>query len=187
LRDVHSGAVLIDELVISPGSVDLSLIERSTWVGILSSILIPPPLVSSSAEEYVTSVRSTLADLVALRLLATLKTPETLERLRRALPVGVELLRSGGGSLELVVRSDQDLLSIAVEIGEERRALSEEQIASLLSRLRASRAADPAGEGSVYRAELLELGKLERRSLVRVLVGTVAGQRASTSLRVREL
>ncbi|PIE23359.1 MAG: hypothetical protein CSA62_08155 [Planctomycetota bacterium] len=177
LRDVHTGAVLVDDILVSPGSVDLSLVERTTWLGIVTSILVPPPLVWSEPEEYGSSVREVAGDLIALRLLARLKRPQTLAQLRRALPLGVELV-PGREGLELVVRSRQELLSLAVEMGAERRALAEASLQTLLAALRASRALDPAGEGFVYRAPL---PASEGARLVRVIVGTAAGERVSTT------
>ena len=179
LRDVHTGAVLVDDILVSPGSVDLSLVERTTWVGIFTSILVPPPLVWSNPEDYASSVRYVTGDRIALRLLARLKRPETLAQLRRALPIGVELVPSRG-DLELVVRSRQDLLSLAVEMGLQRRAMPAGEQQALLQALRGSRAPDPAGEGFVFRAPVPGGAGA---GLVRVVVATVAGERVSTTWR----
>jgi len=181
IRDAHSGAVLYDNLVISAGAMDLALVERTDWLGIVESLIVPPPLVGNDPESVVETVREESNIRMLLQLLALLKTPETLERIRAAQPFRLVLEEEAPGRVLVRVRSQQEIQAVTIEVGSERHPLPRQRRDAFLVPFLSSGRRSSPGEAWIYRGTL---DSLAIGSEVRVLISTVAGERVSSTLRL---
>lgn len=83
LRDLQTGATLADSIA-TAGPVDLSLVERSDTVGILTSILVPPFWVGDDEGRVAGAVRDVSRRRLLLSLARELKSEPMRQRLRAA-------------------------------------------------------------------------------------------------------
>lgn len=179
ILDVHSGQRLLSQWSFSTVPIELSLLDRSDFLGIASSIIIPPTLVSSDVETVVSAVRKDAVERLVLELLARLKDIDTLDALRAEMPTRVELARRGRG-VEVSLRSRQELQGVVVQTfdasGARREldpSLSERFVSTLLSSARIESGRFVYGARFDWR---------EADAEFRVIVEDVAGRRASASV-----
>ncbi len=181
LVDVASGRTLTSRIVVVPGTIDLSLIDRSDFLGIASSILVPPSLVGNDRDKVVAAVRADGADRIVLGLLARLKDPELLEALRAEASLQVEA-RVVGAAVELVVRCERELQDTFVrtfDASGNGRDMPAESLAAFRSEL--AKSIERGDRWITYRARFpLRGGDAELRFVVQDL----AGQAASMTLLV---
>lgn len=181
LRDVHSDRVLVPIGVV-PGTMDLALVSRARFLGILASLIVPPTLVANSVDKVVRVVRQDGDRRLLLRLLARLKDSETLEMIRARLPMRLTLRAVAKRTVEVELESVQEVQNLAIEIVQ-----ADGRLGPL--------AADPADAfrrsfvGSVRKSDnawryTSRLGGLDAGAEVRVLVQSVAGQRVSSTIRL---
>lgn len=83
LRDLQTGATLADSIA-TAGPVDLSLVERSDTVGLLTSILVPPFWVGDDPVRVAEAVRDVSRRRLLLSLARELKSEPMRQRLRAA-------------------------------------------------------------------------------------------------------
>ena len=180
LRDVHSGRRLMT-LRVSPTPVTLALARRTDFLGLVTSIVVPPSLVGSDEESVVAALRSDCDDLIPIALLARLKDAETLDTLRAAMPIDLRLGAEGRSAIRISVSSGHELQELSIEKHGDQgaEALSEARIAEFRRALLGSRKRE--GERFVYEAVL---GELARDGEYRVLLQDAAGQRTSSTIRL---
>lgn len=167
LRDLQTGAVLA-EAISSAGPIDLSLVERSSAAGIVSSILVPPFWVPDDGQRVAEEVRGFTQRRLLLALARELKSEPMRLRLRRGAIAAISLARDG------------------VVLVESMEALRE-------ARLRDATGAAAAGGDAFSRALLGSLRREGDRFVyeaplppgtdaAQVLVATIAGNVASATL-----
>ncbi|MCB9917483.1 MAG: hypothetical protein H6832_03680 [Planctomycetes bacterium] len=182
LVDVATGRALSARLIVVPGTLDLSLVDRSDFVGILTSILVPPSLVGNDVEKVVRAVRDDGADRIVLGLLAKLKDPELLDALRTDAPMTVEA-RLDESFVEVAVRGEQEIQDVFVRTYDSVGLPRDEDVEALRRFRQSLLESGERGEHDVrYRARFRLRGGDDE---VRIVVQDLAGQRASTSLRTR--
>jgi len=168
LRDLQSGRPLHDPLLVA-GPIDLSLLERTDVLGVLTSIVVPPFLVGDDPE----AVRAAVRDTVARRLLSSLsrdlKSAALRQRLRERAPADVALL-AGPAGRRVVVRASAALGGARLVAA----GVDPSAAAGFASALLASGRAE--GAGFRYEAELPSTA-----GLAQVLVATVGGEVASAT------
>jgi len=170
LRDLQTGRAVHDPLLIS-GPVDLSLVERTDFLGLVMSIVVPPFFVGDDPAAVREAVRATTERRLLLSLARDLKGAVVRQRLRDNLPAELSLVAVAGG--HRVVVSCREVLSVArlraaditVAEGEEfaRALLASVESAEGRFRYEAPLPAVAAGVG------------------VQVLVGTLRGDVASAT------
>lgn len=94
LRDLQTGATLADAIS-SAGPVDLSLVERSSAAGIVSSIVVPPFWVPDDDRRVAEEVRGVTQRRLLLALARELKSEPMRLRLRRGAVAAISLGREG--------------------------------------------------------------------------------------------
>ncbi|HHI80312.1 MAG TPA: hypothetical protein ENK02_10060 [Planctomycetes bacterium] len=172
LRDVYSGKVL-QSIVVTPGPFSLSLFQRGSLLGLITSIIVPPPLVGSDPEVVVTKLRRESRRRLILRMLARLKDPQTDESLKRNLPLRLDLLPGRRGEVSVAIRGRQEVLALRFSLDGKPLPGSRQKAAALL-------ATEKREAGQVSYARVL--GGLPRRGLLRVHVRDLAGNQVSGSL-----
>lgn len=171
LRDLQTGAVVYDQLLFG-GPVDLSMVERTNFLGILTSVIVPPFWVYNDDANVNTGVRSVVSRRLLTSLARDLKSELARQRLREntiasfAL-AGRELVIDAAESVTTVrLRSSSGSLSGAVALAFERRLLA---------------SMGQADGRFVYQAELpVDCPQ----GLLQVLAGTITGEVASATLMV---
>lgn len=168
LRDLQTGRPLHDPLLVA-GPIDLSLVERTDVLGLVTSIVVPPFFVGDDPD----AVRGAVRDTVARRLLSSLsrdlKSAALRQRLRERAPADVTVATGAAGS-RVVVRA-ATALGGARLVGD---GVTAAAAAAFAQELLASGRAD--GAGFRYEADLPEA-----RGRVQVLVATVGGDVASAT------
>jgi len=173
VRDLQTGRV-VDDLSLSAGPVDLSLIERSNFLGIVLSLLVPPFWVHDDATNVQAGVREVTRRRLLVSLARDLKSEPVRSRLRESSKATVTF-EWRAGRLWLVVVASESVAS--VRLRQAGGAIDEPAAAELQQRLLASR--QPDGGRWRYEAAVdLPLAP----GLVQVLVLTIAGTVASTTL-----
>ncbi len=172
LRDVHTGKVL-QSIVVTPGPFSLSLFQRGSVLGLISSIIVPPPLVGSDPDAVVRKLQKESRRRLILRMLARLKDPQTDESLKRNVPIRLDLLQARRGEVSVVIRGRQEVLALRFTVDGKPLAEGRKKAASLL-------ATEKREGGRVTYARVLN--GLPRRGLLRVEVRDLAGNRVSGSL-----
>ncbi len=86
LRDLQTGDILSDHLLVA-GPVDLSLVERSNFWGLLLSIVVPPFWVHDDVDNVWAGVREITARRLLLQLARDLKSEAVRQRLAQRLAV----------------------------------------------------------------------------------------------------
>ena len=176
LRDLQTGAVMTDSIS-SAGPIDLSLVERSDTVGIITSILVPPFWVSSDDERVARAVREVTQRRLLLSLARELKSEPMRQRLRER---GVAALTMGRDR-SLLVDAAESLAAIRLRPLSGQGAVVPGVAAEFEQRLMASMRRE--GERFVYEATLPD--QLDRGA-VQVLVSTIAGSVASGTFLLAE-
>lgn len=171
LRDLQTGRVLHDPLL-GGGPIDLSMIERSDFVGLLMSILVPPFWVGDDQEGVRTAIRDVTAQRLLQRLARELKSDLVRQRLRERAVAAIDL-GVADGSLRLRIDATADLVSVRVRIDGE--PLAAGPTAELQRSLLASRRRD--GDRFHYEASMAA----PSAAAVQVLVATIGGDIASAT------
>lgn len=172
LRDLQSGAVLHDTLL-GAGSVDLTLMERTDLLGLLTSILVPPFWVGDDRDAVTEAVRATTERRMLLALARDLKSESLRQRLRARSPAAVQLRRRDG-RVEVLVDA-RDGLGAAHLLAD---GLADGPQATFAATLLASQ--HQVGERFHYQAPLPELPD---GTTFQVVVATVVGGVASATFR----
>lgn len=165
IRDLQTGAVVADTIS-SAGPIDLSLVERGSALGLVSSILVPPFWVPDDEQ----SVNAAVREFTQRRLLLALARELKSEPMRQRLRDGAIAALSMQGEGVVTVDSKEALTAVRVRGGglDDAQSLAFER--QLLGSLRA------AGDRFVYEARLPGGNP---RADVQVLVATIAGSVAS--------
>lgn len=171
LRDLQTGRVLHDPLLVS-GPIDLSLTERSDFLGLLTSILVPPFWVGDNPENVGNAVRPVVERRLLLSLARDLKSESVRQRLRERSAAAISLLDQDGGA-QVVVESAESLTVVRLRVG----AGAPSTVAAAFERdLLGSMRRD----GDRFRYEQ-PLPQDLRNAEVQVLVGTIRGDVASAT------
>jgi hypothetical protein len=113
LRDLQTGALLLS-VPIGPGPVELALTERTDFLGLVSSIIVPPFWVGDDQDAVIDSVRTTTERRLLVRLVRELKS----EVFRRSLddtgPASIQLLDGPAGP-RVVVDSRESLSVVRID------------------------------------------------------------------------
>jgi hypothetical protein len=171
LRELQTGRVLHDPLLVG-GPIELALFERTDFVGLLLSIVVPPFWVADDAEAVGEAVRTTTQRRLLLSLARDLKSESVRQRLRERSAARLLLLEHDAG-LRITADSAESLSVVRLRT---ERALPPEVAAGFERELLASRRFD--GERFRYEASLPSGLRGER---VQVLVGTIRGTVASAT------
>jgi hypothetical protein len=172
LRDVYTGKVL-QSIVVTPGPFSLSLFQRGSVLGLITSIIVPPSLVGSDPDSVVAKLRKESRQRLILRMLARLKDPQTDESLKRNVPIRLDLLQARRGEVSVVIRGRQEVLALGLTLDGKPLQESRLRVASLL-------ATERREEGQVSYAKVLR--GLPGRGILRVHVRDLAGNQVSGSL-----
>lgn len=167
IRDLQTGAVVADTIS-SAGPIDLSLVERGSALGLLSSVLVPPFWVPSDEPSVAEAVRGFTQRRLLLALARELKSEPMRQRLRN----GAIAALSVQGDGVVTVDSKEALSAVRVRGA----AIDADGGADFERRLLAS--LRPSGDRYVYEARLPEGAP---RAGVQVLVATIAGNVASAT------
>ncbi|MBL9078779.1 MAG: hypothetical protein JNL08_14825 [Planctomycetes bacterium] len=171
LRELQTGRVLHDPLLVA-GPVELALFERSDFVGLLTSMLVPPFWVADDTEQVAAAVRKTTEDRLLQSLARDLKSESVRQRLRERSAARLELVAADGAP-RVVVECAESLTAVRLRAG---AALPTAAAAAFERELLASRSWD--GERFRYEAPLPAAA---RGAPVQVLVGTIRGTVASAT------
>ncbi len=175
LRDVQTGRPLYRS-VLSGGAVDLSLLERTDALGVVTSILVPPFLVGDDQRVVADTVRR-IASLSLLGSLARqLKSRDSESRIASALPVALSVAVDDRGLWVEV--EGEDTLS-AARLAVDSRAVDRGAAEFEQSLLASARESDGRWR---YRGRL---SPVPRGRFLQVLVQTVSGRVASTTVALR--
>ena len=173
IRDVYTGKKLYS-FGVTAGTVDLSMFERTDFLGVIESLIIPPPLVGNDKENVGIEVRKEIKRRLLLKMLARLKDPETIEEIRKALPFRLVLAEQRGGAVLVTVTSAQEIQALVVEV--DGKALEGPIVEAFMRQFFASQQPDSRAELINYQASLDLEGKGRE---LRVIVQDSAGQRVS--------
>jgi len=114
IRDVQTGELLV-RAVRGAGAVDLSLVERGDFWGLVSSIVVPPFLVWDDDEDVVSAVREVTQRRLLVSLAGRTKGAATLREIREGQAVDLRL-RSASGGVLVEVSSGEGLAAIRVRV-----------------------------------------------------------------------
>ncbi|MEQ1633161.1 MAG: hypothetical protein ABL997_12360 [Planctomycetota bacterium] len=176
VRDLQTGAVMTDSIS-SAGPIDLSLVERSDTLGVVTSILVPPFWVGSDDDRVARAVRDVTQRRLLLSLARELKSEPTRQRLRERAVAAITLQRDR----VLTVDADESLTAVRLRPLSGQGAVDPAVAARFEQRLLATM--QRAGERYVYEAPLPD--GFDRGS-VQVLVSTIAGSVASGTFVIAE-
>jgi hypothetical protein len=110
LRELQTGRVLRDPLL-AGGPIELALFERTDFVGLLPSIIVPPFWVSDDVSTVGSAVREITQRRLLLSLARDLKSESVRQRLRERSAARLSLVASGGA--RTVVVDSAETLSVA--------------------------------------------------------------------------
>jgi hypothetical protein len=96
LRELQMGGLLHDSLL-AAGPIDLALTERTDFLGLLTSVLVPPFLVGDDPATVGGSVRATTQRRLLLQLVRDLKSEAVRQRLRERQPAAITLVAERDG------------------------------------------------------------------------------------------
>jgi hypothetical protein len=170
LRDLETGGVLADTIS-SAGPIDLSLMERGSALGLVSSILVPPFWVPDDEGRVTRAVRDYTQRRLLLSLARELKSEPFRQRLRAVAVAALSLPREG----VVAVDSREALSAVRIRA---HTGVSDEAAAEFEQRLVASMRRQ--GDRYLYESALPD-GIDPSRMRVQVLVATVAGSVASAT------
>ncbi len=176
LRDAQDGHA-VQELLIGTGTVDLSLLERTSVWGWVQSILIPPFWVGDDPPSVLAQVQPIARQRLMFGLAQRLKSVDVADRLVRNQPAAVEMQRVAGGlRLELVAQEAISFLRLRLDD----RPFTGAAFDSFHRALLASRM--PADRGLRYTAVLSFDARGER---LQVLIQTTSGRTGSVTVELR--
>lgn len=177
LRDLQSGRVVHEQLL-PAGPVDLSLLERSNFLGVITHILVPPFWVGDDDANVADTVRAFTERRLLLSLARDLKGELARQRLRDGSIAAFELRRLGAAwQLRIVAR--ESLAALRLRQGDQ--ALGGREVAAVQSALLASVVRE--GDRLVYTATL---NLPPSQQPLQVLVASIVGNVASATLRLEE-
>ncbi len=171
LRELQTGRVLHDPLLVA-GPIELALFERSDFVGLLLSMVVPPFWVGDDAKAVGKAVRETTERRLLLSLARDLKSEQVRHRLRERSAARLLLVEDAAG-MRITADSAESLSVVRLRSD---RPLAPEVAAGFERELLASRRFD--GERFRYEAVLPNALHGDR---VQVLVGTIRGSMASAT------
>lgn len=174
LREPETGHPLF-EWSLKSTPIDVSLVERTGWLGLLTSIVVPPFLVSSDDEAVAETVREVASQRLLVEMAGVLKEFATRERLRTAMPAEIEVT-AAGDVVAVRVRSADGLALVRLRT---RGALIAEPLASEFEAELLQSAQESRAGPLVYTATL------PRKAVgdtLQVLVQTITGRIASTTV-----
>ncbi len=167
LRDVQSGAVLHDPLLVG-GPIDLSLVERSDLLGVVTSVLVPPFWVGDDPATVAVAVRDVLQRRLSLSLARDLKSESVRQRLRERSSAGLSRIDlPNGAGVQVDARESLSVATLRPTSGE---PLPDAVVAAFERQLLGSLRRD----GERFRYEAAWPRELAGRG-VQVLVGTIRG------------
>jgi hypothetical protein len=171
IRDLQTGQVLYDPLL-TGGPVDLSLLERTNFFGVLVSILVPPFWVHDDREHVLSSVRQVTQRRLLLGLARDLKSEATRRRLAdRA--VATFQFQDGDGGRRLRIESGMGLAFVRLRVG------GEPLLGVIADELQRELLGSVIRVDARYRYEARLPEAL--RGVIQVLVATQSGDVASTT------
>ncbi len=171
VRDLESGRVLYESLV-NAGPVELSLVERSSALGLLTSIVVPPFWVGDDEGRVRRSVRGITLQRLLQFVARELKSPTARQRLRDGSVAVLELVRDEAGQrLRVTSRQALAVVRLRQDAGASRGV---EELAFEQALLRSMQ---PQGTQFRYEAEL----PVVREGLLQVLVSTIEGEVVSAT------
>lgn len=171
VRDLESGRVLYESLV-NAGPVELSLVERSSAIGLLTSIVVPPFWVADDEAKVGRSVRGITLQRLLQFVARELKSPTARQRLRDGAVAAIEVVQESG--VDQVRITSRQALSIARlrQRGIDSRGAEQQSFErSLLASMR------PQGDQYRYEAPL----PAAREGLLQVVVATIEGEVVSAT------
>lgn len=173
LREVHTGELLY-QAPLSGGPVDLSLWERGSFLGILTSIVVPPFLVGDNDDTVVQTVRDLTTRRLLVSLVRQLKSPEFRERIGERVPATILVDRRGNrAEIQVDARESLGVVRLRVDGANLDQVAAKDFEARLL-------ASEAQGNGRWRYAADLAIGRASRR--LQVIVQTVAGRVASVTV-----
>ncbi|HEX6813912.1 MAG TPA: hypothetical protein VF384_19980 [Planctomycetota bacterium] len=170
MREVPTGRVLNEHLLVSV-PIDLSLLERGSLLGIISSLLIPPFWVPDDREVVGAKVRDLTQRRLLLNLARDLKSESTRRYLRERAAANVMLVDNDQGP-RVTVRSTEGLSVV--------RLRCEGTPADVAAGFESALLASMTREGAVFHYEA-PLPRGLGAASVQVLVGTIRGGVASAT------
>lgn len=177
LRDVADGQVL-QEFVIAPGPVDLSLLQRTGVWGWVQSIIVPPFWVADDDDLVVERVREAATARLVTGLAQRLKAVDVADKIARSAPAEIVLRRESGRLwLELTTREAVSFVRLRVD----QQVSAGVEFDAFHERLLASRRSQDTQ--ATYRAEL----PIAAGSRLQVVVQTVTGRVGSATLDLLEV
>ena len=169
LRDLQTGAVLYDQLLFG-GPVDLSMVERTNFLGILTSVIVPPFWVYNDDANVNTGVRDVVSRRLLTSLARDLKSELARQRLRENAIASMSL-----ADRRLVIDAAESLTTVRLRSASV--SLPAETALAFERRLLASM--DQEGARFVYQAQLPDACP---EGLLQVLAETITGDVASATL-----
>lgn len=174
VRELQTG-IVVEQMVFDAGPVDLSLLERTDFWGLLTSIVVPPFWVGDDFDNVVATVRSTTTPRLLTKLVRELKSIAVRQRLAGSMIATIDVEPVDGGRL-VRITSREGLSFVRMSI--DGRALHGEAFAAFENALLSGLRRD--GEDR-YIYSTVYAGPLEGR-LLRIVVQTVSGSVASSTI-----
>jgi hypothetical protein len=107
LRELQTGRELHDPLLVA-GPLELALVERSDFLGVVTSIVVPPFWVGDDPETVRSAVRDVTQRRLLVQLARELKSETVRQRMRDRMPAELALTETDAGCI-VTVRSDEAL------------------------------------------------------------------------------
>ena len=173
LGELQDGRELHDPLLVA-GPLELALVERTDFLGLVTSVVVPPFWVGDDEETVRESVRETTERRLLLQLARELKSETVRQRLRDRLPAELTMATTAAGSV-VTVRTAEALSVARLRAGAGTTLAADAADAFARALLASVRT-----ENGRYRYEA-ELPRAARGGRVQVLVGTLRGGVASAT------
>ena len=173
LRDLQTGHVVY-EVPVTGGAVDLSLWERGSFLGLATSILIPPFLVGDHAENVAHEVREIFGRRLLVSVARQLKSFELQQLLKERTPAVCALRRDGNATL-LQIEAKEVLGLVRLRLDDQ--PVGSEEVRAFEGQLLGSLRQDA---GSFH--YVAPLPALHGGSRLQVLLQTVTGRTTSVTL-----
>lgn len=113
LRELQTGREMLS-LSIGPGPVELALTERTDWLGLLLSVIVPPFWVGDEHDAVVASVRATTERRLLLRLARELKSEVSRRNVSEREAASIQLVNSPEG-LRVVINSIESVSGARID------------------------------------------------------------------------
>jgi len=171
LRELQTGREMLS-LPIGPGPVELALTERTDWLGLLLSVIVPPFWVDDDHDAVVASVRATTERRLLLRLARELKSEVSRRSVSEREAASIQLVNSPEG-LRVVINSRESVSGARID----GPGYSDEDVVAQFSRdLVASRTI----QGTRFRYNAL-LPKATQPGAFQIKVATLRGGMSSST------